>query len=59
MGYKFLGLIVWRVGTWYMRRHLQGARRKVAFAGVSALTGLVFAGAAAVQRRLGSNRVRH
>jgi hypothetical protein len=49
MGYRLLGLVVWRAGKWYARRRFGGARRKVAIAGVSAavIAGLVVAGRAA------------
>jgi hypothetical protein len=41
-GYKFLGLVVWRGGKWYLRKRLP-SRRKVALSalgGASALAGV-------------------
>jgi hypothetical protein len=48
MGYKILGFAVWQGGKWYLRRRLQGARRKAAIGGLAAL---VIAGAVAAQRQ--------
>jgi len=48
MGYRILGLAVWKGGKWYLRRRLQGASRKLA---LLALAGLLTAGAVAGQRR--------
>jgi hypothetical protein len=51
MGYKLLGLVVWRGGKWYLRRKFPGLGRKLAIAGAS---GLLLAGGAAAfaaQRR--------
>jgi hypothetical protein len=47
MGYKVLGYVVWRGAKWYVRRQVSERRRKLAFAGISAL---VIAGAVAAQR---------
>ncbi len=46
MPYKLLGLVVWRVGKWYVSRRMAGTQRKLAIAGVSALVvgGVVAAG---------------
>lgn len=48
MGYKVLGFIVWRGGTWYLRRRTRGAPRKVA---VGAVIALALAGAIVAQRQ--------
>jgi hypothetical protein len=49
MGYRLLGLVVWRAGKWYARRRFGGVKRKIAIAGVSAavIGGVVVAGRAA------------
>jgi hypothetical protein len=44
MGYKLLGYVVWKGGTWYLRRRFPDARRKLALAGGA---GLAVAGGAA------------
>lgn len=36
MGYKLLGLIVWRGSRWYVRRRYPDAPRKIAIGGVAA-----------------------
>ncbi|MGI8505391.1 MAG: hypothetical protein ACR2MK_01055 [Solirubrobacteraceae bacterium] len=46
MAYKLLGYAVWQSGKWYLRRRMQGTRRKAAIAGLSAavLVGVLVAG---------------
>ncbi|MBV9194080.1 MAG: hypothetical protein JO168_08025 [Solirubrobacterales bacterium] len=44
MGYKLLGIVVWKGGKWYLRRRFPGMPRKLAIAGAA---GAVLAGAAA------------
>ncbi len=46
MGYKLLGLLVWRGARWYVRRRYPDAPRKLLMGGVA--IGAVAAGAAAV-----------
>jgi len=46
MGYKLLGLLVWRGARWYVRRRFPGAPRKLLVGG--AAVGTLVAGAAAV-----------
>jgi hypothetical protein len=47
--YKILGLVVWRGGSWYLRRHLP-SRRKLVLAGAGGVAAL--AGAGVLARRL-------
>lgn len=47
MGYKLLGFAVWQAGKWYLRRRMQGLRRKAAIAAL----GAAVIGAAAVAAR--------
>lgn len=46
MAYKLLGYAVWQGAKWYLRRRMQGSRRKAAIAGLSAavVLGVVAAG---------------
>jgi anti-sigma factor RsiW len=44
MGYKVLGLLVWRGARWYLRRRYPGAPRKLLVGGVA--LGAVAAGVA-------------
>jgi hypothetical protein len=50
-GYKLLGMVVWRGGKWYLRRHVP-SRRKLVLAGAGGVTAA--AGAAVLARRLSS-----
>ncbi len=45
MGYKLLGVLVWRGARWYVRRRYPGAPRKLLIGGLA--VGAVAAGAAA------------
>ncbi len=47
MGYKLLGYVVWRGAKWYLRKRVAEQRRRLAFAGISAV---VVVGAIAAQR---------
>jgi hypothetical protein len=49
MGYRLLGVVVWRAAKWYTRRRFSGTKQKLAVAGVSTavLGGVVAAGRAA------------
>ena len=53
MGYKLLGYAVWQGGKWYLRRRLQGAQTKLAFAG--AATAVVVAGIVVASRAGGGD----
>jgi hypothetical protein len=52
MGYKLLGFVVWRGGTWYVRRRYSGAAAKAALAGL----GVAVVAGVAVAARQASNR---
>ncbi|HLJ04404.1 MAG TPA: hypothetical protein VKT31_13245 [Solirubrobacteraceae bacterium] len=46
MGYKLLGVAVWRAARWYVKRRFPGAGRK-ALVGAAVVAGVAAAGAAA------------
>ena len=52
MGYKLLGIVVWRAARWYVRRRYPDAPRQalIGAAGVAALAAAAGGIAAAVQR---------
>ncbi|MGI8593998.1 MAG: hypothetical protein ACR2ML_06470 [Solirubrobacteraceae bacterium] len=54
MGYKLLGVAVWRGAKWYLRRRYGGTPRKVA-AGVVVAGALAAGLAAAARQTRGSN----
>lgn len=49
MGYKLLGLLVWRGARWYVGRKYPDAPRKLLIGGVVA-AGMIAGGAAVAQR---------
>jgi hypothetical protein len=51
MGYKILGIIVWRGTVWYLRRRFPLPSRKVAIAGGVGLLAAAGAAAFSVRRR--------
>jgi hypothetical protein len=51
MAYKLLGWIVWKGGTWYLRRRLSGAARPAGALAVG--IGVAGAAVAAARRRRG------
>lgn len=50
MGYKLLGVAVWRAARWYLHRRFPGAGRK-ALVGAGIVAGVAAAGAAAARQR--------
>lgn len=51
MGYKLLGFVVWKGGTWYVRRKFPHAQRNSAIGGGLALLTAVGVAALVAQRR--------